>query len=135
MRKNFSFPAALARNSFMFDGPDDVIIHGDIRYIRLFGEVECFILALDCINFINLSTGKFRQLTCEELSVPYAVIAVPLSWYMMKVWLEDYKYKTEITWDVFIFSGMIAVVIALLTVSYQSIRAALANPANNLRSE
>jgi putative ABC transport system permease protein len=54
---------------------------------------------------------------------------------MMSKWLEDYKYKTEITWDVFVLSGALAVFIALLTVSYQSIRAALANPANSLRSE
>ncbi|MEX2235084.1 MAG: ABC transporter permease [Cyclobacteriaceae bacterium] len=58
-----------------------------------------------------------------------------LAWYMMQKWLQDYKYRTEITWDVFAISGFLAVFIALLTVSYQSIRAALANPANNLRSE
>lgn len=62
-------------------------------------------------------------------------IAAPLGWYMMSLWLRDYEYKTDITWDIFILSGCISVLIALLTISYQSIRAALANPAQGLRSE
>ena len=63
------------------------------------------------------------------------VVAVPLAWYLMQMWLEDYVYRIDITWDVFVISGLIAISIALLTISYQSIRAALANPANSLRSE
>ena len=63
------------------------------------------------------------------------VIASPLGWYLMTTWLEDYNYKTDITWDVFAIAGAAAVLIALITVSYQSIKAALTNPANNLRSE
>jgi putative ABC transport system permease protein len=54
---------------------------------------------------------------------------------MMNVWLEDYEYKIKMGWEVFVMSGLLSVIIALLTVSYQSIRAALANPANSLRSE
>lgn len=63
------------------------------------------------------------------------VIAVPLAWYMMDLWLQDYKYKIDLTWDIFITAGIMAVVIAVATVSYQSIRAAFANPASTLRSE
>lgn len=63
------------------------------------------------------------------------VIASPLGWYMMTRWLEGYNYKTDITWDVFVVAGSAAVIIALLTVSYQSVKAALGNPATNLRSE
>jgi putative ABC transport system permease protein len=73
-------------------------------------------------NFVKLVTISF-------------VIAGPLAWYMMSKWLEDYTYKTDITWDVFILAGLISVVIALFTVSYQSLQAALANPSNSLRSE
>lgn len=63
------------------------------------------------------------------------VIATPLGWYMMTSWLEGYNYKTDISWDVFAIAGLSAVVIALLTVSYQSVKVALANPASNLRTE
>jgi len=54
---------------------------------------------------------------------------------MMDKWLQDYKYKIAITWDVFAIAGVMSVLIALFTISYQSISAALANPANRLRSE
>jgi putative ABC transport system permease protein len=53
----------------------------------------------------------------------------------MDKWLQDYKYKTDITWEVFFIAGGLAVVIALVTISYQAIRAALVSPVNSLRSE
>lgn len=79
----------------------------------------------------------FQLLTQDfvKLVVISFVIATPLSWYMMQRWLEDYKYKITITWDVFILAGLISVIIALFTVSYQSLTAALAKPVNTLRSE
>jgi putative ABC transport system permease protein len=88
------------------------------------------VLGASVRNIFRLLTENFVKLVLISF-----IIAVPVSWYMMQKWLEDYKYKTEITWDVFIFSGLLSVMIALLTVSYQSIRAALANPADSLRSE
>lgn len=63
------------------------------------------------------------------------LVAAPLGWYVMQRWLENYAYRVDITWDIFAFSGILAIAIALMTVSYQSLRAAMANPANNLRSE
>lgn len=63
------------------------------------------------------------------------VIASPLGWYLMTTWLADYNYKIDITWDVFAIAGAAAVLIALITVSYQSVKVALTNPADNLRSE
>jgi putative ABC transport system permease protein len=53
----------------------------------------------------------------------------------MNKWLQSYKYKIEIGWEVFLVAGIVSVFIALITVSYQSVRAALVNPATNLRSE
>jgi putative ABC transport system permease protein len=81
-------------------------------------------------NIFGLLTQNFVKLVLISF-----VLAVPLAWYMMQRWLADYKYKISITWDVFMLSGIIAVFIALMTISYQCLRAALANPANNLRSE
>ncbi|WP_228450735.1 ABC transporter permease [Chryseolinea soli] len=81
-------------------------------------------------SIFQLLTGNFVKLVLIAL-----VIAAPLSWYLMQRWLEDYTYRINVTWDVFVVAGVISVFIALITVSYQSIRAALANPANRLRSE
>lgn len=63
------------------------------------------------------------------------VIAAPMAWYMMNTWLEEYEYKTSISWDIFVTSGLMALSIAMLTISYQSLRAAHVNPATKLRSE
>jgi ABC-type antimicrobial peptide transport system permease subunit len=62
-------------------------------------------------------------------------IAVPLSWYAMDRWLSDFDYRVDISWWTFILAGISALSIALLTVSYQAIKAALANPVKSLRAE
>ncbi len=64
-----------------------------------------------------------------------AVIAFPLSWWAMHNWLQHYAYRIDISWWVFLLAGVLAVIIALATISFQSIRAAVANPVNSLRSE
>ncbi|MEM6633813.1 MAG: ABC transporter permease, partial [Bacteroidota bacterium] len=63
------------------------------------------------------------------------LMAVPIGWYMMNRWLEDYTYRIEISWGAFAFAGGTALLIALLTISIESIKAALADPVENLRSE
>jgi putative ABC transport system permease protein len=63
------------------------------------------------------------------------VIATPIAWYAMHRWLQDFAYKTDISWWVFALAGGLSVAIALLTVSFQAIKAALANPAKSLRTE
>ncbi|MBC7570314.1 MAG: ABC transporter permease, partial [Spirosoma sp.] len=63
------------------------------------------------------------------------VIASPLAWWAMNRWLQDFAYKIDIEWWVFALAGLLAVVIALLTVSFQSVKAALMNPVKSLRSE
>lgn len=63
------------------------------------------------------------------------VIAVPLAWYAMQKWLQDFAYKIEISWWVFALAGVFALLIALLTVSFQAIKAALMNPVKSLRTE
>ena len=62
-------------------------------------------------------------------------IATPLAWYFLQQWLEKYEYHTTITWWIFGGVGAGAMLIALLTVSYQSTKAALSNPVKSLRSE
>jgi len=63
------------------------------------------------------------------------IIATPAAWYFMSKWLQGYQYRAPISWWVFAATAIGAVAITLLTVSYQSIRAALANPVKSLRSE
>lgn len=63
------------------------------------------------------------------------VIAFPVSWWLMIDWLKDYEYKINIHWWVFVLAGLMVLVIALATVSFQSIKAAVANPVKSLRTE
>jgi putative ABC transport system permease protein len=63
------------------------------------------------------------------------VVACPIGWYAMNKWLQEFAYRTEMRWWIFVLSGVIALVIALLTVSWQTWRAATANPVESLRYE
>jgi putative ABC transport system permease protein len=62
-------------------------------------------------------------------------IASPITWYLMNKWLQDYIYRIQMHWSIFLLAGVIAISIALATVSYQLIKAALVNPVKSLRSE
>ncbi|HEV8507031.1 MAG TPA: hypothetical protein VGQ53_16585, partial [Chitinophagaceae bacterium] len=64
-----------------------------------------------------------------------AIIAFPLSWWFMHKWLQNYAYRVTISWWVFVLAGVLALIIALVTISFQSIRAAIANPVKSLRTE
>ena len=63
------------------------------------------------------------------------VIGVPIAWYFMNTWLTDYEYRIEMPWWIFIATGVLIISISLLTISYESIKAALANPVKSLRNE
>lgn len=88
------------------------------------------ILGASVTNISMLLSKNF--LTMILISI---VIATPLSWLVMDKWLQDFAYRINIDWWVFVVAGLIALLIAFLTVSYQAIKAALANPARNLRSD
>jgi putative ABC transport system permease protein len=63
------------------------------------------------------------------------LIAFPLAWWAMHRWLQDFAYRISIGWEVFALAALLATGIAVLTVSFQAVKAALANPVNSLRSE
>ena len=63
------------------------------------------------------------------------LIAVPLAWYLMYSWLQGFAYRISINMWVFVFAGFVAIGIALLTVSFQAVKAAIANPVKSLRTE
>jgi ABC-type antimicrobial peptide transport system permease subunit len=81
--------------------------------------------------------GIARLLSVEfvRLVLVALVIAAPVAWYAMQRWLSDYHYRIGIHWGTFAVAGGLAVVIALVTVSFQAVRAAIANPVNSLRKE
>ncbi|MDN5201000.1 ABC transporter permease [Fulvivirgaceae bacterium BMA10] len=81
-------------------------------------------------SLFQLLTLNFVKLVLISL-----IIAIPIAWKIMQKWLEDFVYRTEISWDVFLVAGLMALMIAIFTISYQSIKAALSNPVNSLRSE
>lgn len=63
------------------------------------------------------------------------IVASPVAWWLMNAWLSDYPYRVSISWWVFAATGLISVFIALITISYQAVRAAMANPVKSLRTE
>ncbi|WP_420151143.1 ABC transporter permease [Spirosoma sp.] len=81
-------------------------------------------------SLVALFSKDFMKLVIVAL-----IIASPIAWYAMSTWLSDFAYRTDIHWWVFLLAGGLTVLIALLTVSFQSIKAALTNPIKSLRSE
>jgi putative ABC transport system permease protein len=70
-----------------------------------------------------------------KLVIIAAVIAFPLAWWFMHSWLQDFAYRTNISWWVFIIAGIAAALIAVVTVSFQTIKAAISNPVKSLKTE
>jgi putative ABC transport system permease protein len=64
-----------------------------------------------------------------------AIIAFPVAWFAMDSWLQDFAYRIDVPWWIFIVAGIIAAIIAFVTISFQAIKAAIANPVKSLRSE
>jgi putative ABC transport system permease protein len=63
------------------------------------------------------------------------IIAIPIAWYFMNEWLVDFAYRIDIEWWIFALAGVLALIIAFMTVSFQSLKAASANPVDALKSE
>ena len=81
-------------------------------------------------NVVGLLSKEFLKLVFIGI-----LIASPITWFVMNKWLQDFAYRTNISWMVFAITAFIAVGIALLTISFQAIKAALANPVKSLRTE
>jgi putative ABC transport system permease protein len=83
------------------------------------------------------STGIVNMLSKDFLKLVLlaSLIGLPVAWWGMHKWLEDFAYRINISWWVFVLAAVIAVLIALITISLQSLKAALSNPVKNLRSE
>jgi putative ABC transport system permease protein len=130
----------------------------DLRFGRIFGVFAGLAIFIACLGLFGLATYTAEQRTKEigirkvmgasvgsivallskdfiKLVVVSIVIATPVSWYVMHRWLDNFAYRVPIGAGIFVLAGAAAVVIALATISWQSVRAALANPIKSLRSE
>ncbi len=128
------------------------------RMARIFSSFAVFAIVVACLGLFALASfmaeqrskeigirkvlgastsGILRLLTQSFLKLVLIsiVLAVPLAWYLMHKWLEDFAYRTPISWDVFVLAGLVVVGIAIFTISYQAIRTATGNPVDALRSE
>jgi putative ABC transport system permease protein len=88
------------------------------------------VLGANVGNIVALLSKEFVKLVLIA-----NVIAWPLAWWVMHRWLEDFAYRIDLSWQVFVLAGVAALLIALITVSYQALKAALANPVKSLRTE
>ena len=128
------------------------------QYGQLFGVAAGLAIFIACLGLFGLATFMAQQRSKEigvrkvlgasvvgiaallskdflKLVLVAFVLAAPLAWWAMSRWLQNFAEKTPLDWWLFAGAGLLAGVIALLTVSFQSIRAALANPIKSLRSE
>jgi putative ABC transport system permease protein len=88
------------------------------------------VLGASLAGIVGLLSKDFLKLVVIAL-----VIASPLAWYFMHKWLQDFAYRINIGWYVFIITGIVALLIALITISFQAVKAAIANPVKSLRAE
>ncbi|WP_020594748.1 ABC transporter permease [Spirosoma panaciterrae] len=130
----------------------------DQQYGLLFSLFAGLAIFIACLGLFGLATFSAQQRTKEigvrkvlgssvtgivallskdflKLVLIAIVIASPLAWWVMSNWLVDFAYKINLEWWMFALAGLAAILIALLTISFQSIKAALANPVKSLRSE
>lgn len=88
------------------------------------------VLGASMTHIVVLLSKNFLGLVLLSL-----VLAIPVAWYMLNGWLENFAFRVDLGWQVFVLAALVAILVALLTVSYQAIRAALANPVKALRSD
>lgn len=105
-----------------------LIIHAAQQRIKEIGVRK--VLGASVFQITNLLCKSFLKLVLIAI-----IIAAPIAWYVMQKWLQDFAYRINIEWWVFVVAGLAAVVIALITVSLQAVKAAMANPVKSLRTE
>lgn len=145
--------------SYTFLEQEFAQMHDDVQRMgKIFNSFALFAILVACLGLFALSAFLVEQRKKEisirrVLGAPFKsiyqlltmdfmkliliaiVIAIPIGRYMMGRWLESFAYRIQISWDTFLLAGSLALVVAILTVSFQSIKAALTKPAKNLKSE
>jgi putative ABC transport system permease protein len=151
------FPGNLFHYSFV-DETFNLQYQNDQRFARLFTIFAGMTIFIACLGLFGLVAFTAQQRTKEigmrkvlgasamgivtllsrdfvKLVIIGFVLAVPITFYIMSQWLENFAYRTGIDVNVFLLSGGLALMIAMITVGWQSFRAAIANPVKSLRSE
>jgi putative ABC transport system permease protein len=88
------------------------------------------VLGASVTSITSLLSKDFLKLVMYSF-----IVACPVAWWLMHKWLLQYPYRIDVQWKVFVFAGLLSLMIALFTISYQSIKAAMANPVRSLRTE
>lgn len=88
------------------------------------------VLGASVTNIVGLMSKDFLKLVIVSI-----VVASPIAWFVMNKWLQDFTYRIHISWKVFVITTIAALFIAVLTISFQAIKAALSNPVKSLRTE
>ncbi len=156
-----AFHSVLPDVPFAYQFVDDVYavkFHEEERIGQLAGIFTVLAIFISCLGLFGLASFVAEQRTKEIgirkilgatvlnlwklLSKDFLImvfiscfIAGPIAYYYMKNWLNQYEYRIDFSWWVFILAGAVALLLTMLTVSYQTIKAALVNPINSLKSE
>ena len=88
------------------------------------------VVGASVLELTNLLSGDFIKL----MGLGF-VIAAPITWYLIKNWLEDFAFHIELKWWMMAIAGLTCLILTIITVSFQSIKAAIANPIEALRNE
>ncbi|MES2267350.1 MAG: ABC transporter permease [Bacteroidota bacterium] len=88
------------------------------------------VLGAGVVNLMQLLTRDFVVLVLIAV-----LIAAPIGWWAMSKWLQNFNYRIQISWTIFLYSGLVAVLIAIVTVSFQAAKAAVANPIKSIKTE
>jgi ABC-type antimicrobial peptide transport system permease subunit len=149
---DYTFDYAFLESQF------DALYKSDMRVGQLFKCFSIVTILISCLGLFGLVTftaeSKVKEIGVRKvlgagvshivtllskdflvLVLVAAAIAFPMAWYGLNSFLQGYAYRTNLSWWVFALAGVISLLIAILTVSFQSIKAAIANPAKSLRTE
>lgn len=130
----------------------------DFRFRQIFTTFSVLAILIACLGLLGLATYTAEQRTKEigirkvlganvgnivgllskdfiKLVLIAIILATPAAWFAMNKWLEGFAYKVSIHWWIFLISGVLAVIVALITISFQSVKAAMMNPVKSLKSE